>query len=508
MRNKKSFRTFMIFFLIFASQHIFGTERSIHLTLDSAVKIAMNNSYRMKQLEMGIQRTMLHLKSRRAGLKSRAYMNIKSPEINRISDYKWNSTLYKDEIVRQNTRIWQSDLSIRQPVILFGYPTNGYVSLNYKVYRYLQKDNGDTDVNYYNRLYAKFEQPFFLPNVLKNDLERAELNLQVSKLEYVKDRVELIDDISDQYFRIFERAFNIKMFETQLEILQRIKNELEKIVKNDPGRKIEKYQIELEIANNRENLLENKSDRRRFLANLKQRLRLNSSDSLIVTPDVKLFPITISLNQALNYGLKHNPRLQQMKIRKRESELDVDNVKGWNAFHMNLEVTYGLEKQDEWFADIWEQYDNSNSVTLNAYIPIWDWGQRKARIQAEHIDVSRRELWMEEIGENIKKNITNAYTNLKEYQQRAINMKKSQAVAGEITELSIDKYKSNEVSLQDLLQIIERRESTEQKFLDTYLGFRKALLSLMINTYYDYENNVSLMDKFSMFDPPATQIVD
>ena len=298
------------------------------------------------------------------------------------------------------------------------------------------------------------------------------------------------------------------MFEDQLEILQRIKDASDEIVKNDPGRKIEKFQVELEIANTRENLLENKSDRRRFLANLKQRLRLNSSDSLVVIPDVKLFPINISLDQAINYGSKHNPRLQQMNIRKRESELDVENVKGWNAFHMNLEVTYGLEKQDEWFTDMWEQYDNSNSVTLNAYIPIWDWGRRKARIQAEQIDVSRRELWMEEIGENIKKNITNAYTNLKEYQERAINMKKSQTVAGEIAELSIEKYKSNEISLQDLLQIIERRESTEQKFLDTYLGFRKALLSLMINTYYDYENNVSLMDKFSMFDSPESHIVD
>ncbi len=508
MKNIKLYTTLTIIFLTIFLQNLFGAERSIQLTLDSAVEIAMSNSYRMKQLEMGIQRTMLHLKSRRASLKSRAYMNIKSPEINRISDYKWNSTLYKDEIVRQNTRLWQSDLSIRQPVILFGYPTNGYISLNYKVYRYLQKDNGDSDVNYYNRLYAKFEQPFFLPNELKNNIERAELNLQVSKLEYVKDRVELIDDISDEYFLIFARAFNINIFEDQLKILQRIKDVAEEIVKNDPGRKIEKFQIELEIANTRENLLENISDRRRFLANLKQRLRLNSSDSLVVMPDVKLFPINISLDQAINYGLQQNPRFQQIKIRKRESELDVENVKGWNAFHVNLEVTYGLEKQDEWFTDMWQHYDNSNSVTLNAYIPIWDWGRRKARIQAEQIDVSRRELWMEEIGENIKKNITNAYTNLKEYQQRAINMKKSQAVAEEIAELSLKKYKSNEVSLQDLLQIVERRKDTEQKFLDTYLGFRKSLLSLMTNTYYDYENNISLIEKFSMFDSSETHFVD
>ena len=201
--NKKGLTFFVVLLAIgLGAEHNLSAKREIEFTLDSAVEIMMNNSYRIKMLRMGIEATRLRLKAEQAGLKSRAYMNIKSPEINRISDYKWNSTLYKDEIVRQNTRLWQSDLSIRQPVILFGYPTNGYISLNYKVYRYLQKDNGDTDVNYYNRLYAKFEQPFFLPNVLKNDIERAELNLQVSKLEYVRDRVALIDDISDEYFLI------------------------------------------------------------------------------------------------------------------------------------------------------------------------------------------------------------------------------------------------------------------------------------------------------------------
>lgn len=141
--------------------------RVIHLTLDSAVDIAIHNSYRTKMLEMQIEKSMYWLKARQAGLKTQVYMDLKSPDLQHISDYKWNSILYRDEIVRQNTQLWQSDLSIKQPFILFGYPTNGYFSLNYKLYRYLQRDNGHSEVDFYNRFYVKFEQPFFLPNELK-----------------------------------------------------------------------------------------------------------------------------------------------------------------------------------------------------------------------------------------------------------------------------------------------------------------------------------------------------
>ena len=186
-------------------------QQIIQLTLDSAVDIAINNSYRIRNLEMEIERSMYWLKARRAGLKTQVYANLKTPDLKQISDYKWDSTLGRDVIVRQNTQLWQSDFSIKHPVTFFGYPTNGYLSLNYKLYNYLQRFNSDIETDFYNRLYLKYEQPLFLPNELKNDLEEAELDLKDIKLEYISDRMEIIDDISDDYYDIFKsKYYNIR----------------------------------------------------------------------------------------------------------------------------------------------------------------------------------------------------------------------------------------------------------------------------------------------------------
>ena len=266
----------------------------------------------------------------------------------------------------------------------------------------------------------------------------------------------------------------------------------------DSSRKIEKIQVELEISNVQENLLSNQSLLRQRIANLKQRLRLDLEDSLIVIPTIKVYPINVNLEQALQYAFTNSPDLERANISKRRSEIDVENEKGKNAFHLILEVTYGLEKENDRIQNLWERYDNSNSITLNAYIPVWDGGQRKARIQAELVDVRRRELEIIDEKEELRIDIINTFTDLNEYYQRSVNMKKGMEIAKEVTDISVGKYEQNEISLQDLLQTVDSHKETEVIFLDVYLGYRRSHLDLMVDTYYDFEKNISLLDEIDL----------
>ena len=467
----------------------------IHLTLDTAVDIAMGGSYRIKQLELGIERTRYWLKARQASLKSRVDMNLNAPEYKVVSDYKWNSTLKKDEIIRENTRLWQMDLAVRQPVILLGYPTNGYLSLNNKVYRYLQQD-GYRDVNYYNRYYLKFEQPFFLPNELKNNIEDAKLDLEDRELDYIRDRMGLVDRIADDYYDLFEYTYNNTIYSHQIENLKKIDGIAEAAALLDTTRILDKIQVQVELANIREELSRNQSNLRRQEAESKQNLRMSIEDSVYVTPEFPFEPITVDAEQAIEYGFSLNPNLRVLAIDKRKDEIDLSNTRGEDAFHVNLEMTYGLEKQNERHQSMWEEYDSSYSTSLNAYVPIWDWGRRRARIEAEEFSLKITELRIEEEQSEIRSDILIAVENLQEYQKRTRNMMESMKIVQEITDISIEQYQSGNISLQDILQIVERQKETEVNFLETYQGYRRSLIRLMMYTYYDYENDISLIEKF------------
>jgi len=480
---------------VFLCRGAAAERRVIHLTLDSSAEIAMGRSYRIKQLEMGIERSRYWLKARRASLKSRVYMNLRAPEYKAVSDYKWNSTLRKDEIVRQNTRLWRMDLAVRQPVILFGRPTNGYLSLNNRTYKYLQMDGTD-EVNYYNRYYLKFEQPFFLPNELKNDLEDAELDLEDSELNYVRNRVALLERVADDYFDLFEYTYRNTIYERQLETLEKIADSARALALEDTTRRMDEVQVRVEIANVRNAMLQNQVSMRRQEAETKQRLRLSVEDSVYVTPTFDFKPVEVDFERALEYAYTLRPTMRMLNIDRRKNEIDLSNAEAWDAFHVNLEVTYGLEKEDERYQQMWENYDNSYSASLNAYVPIWDWGRRKARIEAERIGVSQTDLRIEEEKNSIRSEITVALENMREYRERTKNLMESVKMAEEMLGDAVGRYGAGLISIQDLLQIVERRSDTESNFLAAYMGYRRSLNGLMLATYYDFENDISLLEKY------------
>ncbi|MBD3288240.1 hypothetical protein GF337_05500 [candidate division KSB1 bacterium] len=487
-----------LFLILWLYSNLSFASATIQLTLDKVVDIAINNSYRTKLLQFDIRRSLHWLRARQASLKTQIYMNLQTPEINNLSEYKWNSTLGKDEIVRQNTQRWQGDMSVKYPIILFGYPTNGYLSLNYKVYRYLQKDHGNDLSDYYNRLYLKFEQPFLLPNELRNDLKEAELNLKYLKFEYMSERMEIIEDISDDYYDIFELTYYEEIYRNKLRYLDELKQIILNEMDDGNNREMDLEQIELETSNTLERLWSNRSSLREQTVRLKQRLRLNPDDSLYVIPEIHISPVIVDLDQAIRYGFENSPRLKRLKIDKKQAKLDVENERGENAFHLKLEMTYGLEKGNHRFDNLWDNFDNSNSVTLNAYIPIVDGGERRERIQAELLNVSKRDLQIKEEKEDIRNDISNAYKNMNEYYRRSEKMRQNLLLAMQITETSIGKFKNYQISLQDLLQIIEKTKETEENFIDIYLGYRFSLLDLMTETYYDFEKNISLGEEIEI----------
>lgn len=485
-------------FFIFLCLPNICLSQMVDLTLERAVGIAMENSYRIRRLELGIERTRLFLRARQAQLKSSVSLELKSPEFKKVSDYKWNSILQRDEIVRQNTRLWEAGLSVSQPVIVLGYPTNGYLSLNSRTYRYNQQDNDTDDTTWYNRYFVRYKQPIFQPNFLKNNITEAELDLEGENLRYISDQIDLIDDISDDYFDLFEEVYRSKIYTNEVEDLERVLHIAETAADDDENRKIELLQVQLELGNARERLLRNKSSVRSETEQLRGNIGLGKDVLVTLDPEIDIQLLEINTGEAIRYGLSLRPRLRELEIEKKQEEIDLDNTKGRNSFHLDLEFTYGLEKQDEVFRELWDQYDNSYSVSIEAHIPIWDWGRQKTLIAADRISVRRSELAIEEFQEKVETDIRNAIENLQEFQRRTLTMEEHLQTSESLTEASIEQYEDGKMALQDLLRTISTQTRTGRNFLDAYLGYRKSLLSLMTKTYYDFEFRQPLIERFQV----------
>jgi outer membrane protein TolC len=261
---------------------------------------------------------------------------------------------------------------VRQPVVLFRYPTNGYISLNAKVKRYDQQEDDGWELDYSNRLYAKYRQPLFVPNELKHELEEAELDLEESKLRFTADRVDIINDVVRHYYWVFELAYRNRAHGTQLAFLDSLRELAVTTAGQADTGSIDLVRIRIERTNARERLLEDRGRYRRELENLRQRLGLGPEDSLHVAPRITVTPVDIAVDTAVEKALELSPRLRRMAIWKRKEELDLASEKGYNSFRINLELTYGLEGSDRHFTRMWRDYETSGTAKMRAYVPLVD----------------------------------------------------------------------------------------------------------------------------------------
>ena len=95
---------------------------------------------------------------------------------------------------------------------------------------------------------------------------------------------------------------------------------------------------------------------------------------------------------------------------------------------------------------------------------------------------------------------------LREYQQRLISIRDNLDLARRLTAEAQARYGAGGISLLDLLQTLERERRTAENFLEAYLGYQGTLLALQQVTYFDFESDRPLVERFIICAPSGDAI--
>jgi outer membrane protein TolC len=223
-----------------------------------------------------------------------------------------------------------------------------------------------------------------------------------------------------------------------------------------------------------------------------------TSLEIALEPEISIAPVTIPTDRAISLARTLTPRLRNLEIEMREEEISLENTKAQNAFRLDLNFTYGREMQNEFLADLFREPSNSYSASVRAYVPIWDWGQREYRVAAQEISLEQTRLQMEQTTTDIESSVTNEVRNVEEFEGRALNMQENRVLAHESAVSSLERYESGTITASELLQSLEREVDTSQNALEAYLGWRDALLGIQRQTYYDFESDQPVLERFGI----------
>ena len=466
----------MLLPLLLPAQHL--------VTLQSAMEVAEKGSPSIQRSLLNIEQYQYSLKAEKASLKSRFSLTLDPFNFsnNRRFDNQFSQWFTNKEVYSSGT------FRVDQPILR----TDGTIALiNAFSWRSNETDiaglGGNSNKAFYNNLYLAINQPLFTYNRRQMQLGELELNYENASLSYAIQRLTLEKTITSQFFDVYLAQLNLDIAREELD---NTTNNFE-IVKNkvEAGLLAEEelYQAELNLANSQLSVQDNELALANAEEAFKREIGMNLDENIQLSADLEVRPVVVDLEKAIDYALRSRMELRQRQINIEQSFFDLTRIKSQNEFRADLQLTLGIFGDNERFGRIYEVPTRNPSVGLSVNIPIWDWGERNARIQAQEVSIRSQTLDLKEDRKQIRMDIRRSYRSIQTQMPRIEIAKKSVENAERTYEINLERYINGDLTGIDLNQFQSQLSSKKIAYAQALINYKTQLLDLKILTLFDWE---------------------
>ena len=461
----------------------------ISMTLDDALNYSIEHSPDLQRALMNLRRYEFSLKAQRASLKSKFSLTL-SPitySRNRYFENRLSEWYTNESFASTGT------FSISQPIIW----TGATVSLNNRFGWQNNKSSltgGENDNRAYsNDLYLSITQPLFRVNQIKLDFKNIELDYENALINYALQRLNLENSITNQFYNVYTAQNSLEISRAELKDAEANYTVIKNKVDADLSTKDELYQAELNLAtakstvDNRIVSLDNAKD------DFKKVLGIDLDTNIEIIAQVTAQPVTVDLGKAIANALGSRLELKQREISRTELDLQMKQIKETNSFNGELSLSIGIIGDNEKLGDIYKTPTNNPRVSLSFNVPIFDWGERKARIRAQEIAIEMHNLETDEEKKAIEIAIRKSYRNLNNLLTQISIAEKSVKNAQLTYDLNAERYRNGEITGMEMNQFQTQLSNRKMSYVSTIIEYKKELLNMKILTLYDFENEKAII---------------
>lgn len=459
------------------------------LTLEKALQISETGSPDLQQSLLNLERFQNDLEAQRAALKSRLSLDV--TPLNYSNQRRFDTRVsewYTNESLTSNARFL-----ISQPIL----PTDGTISLSNEFgWQNSTSDASGTNTQskrFYNNLYLNLNQPLFTYNRLKLQMKELELSYENANISYAMQRLNLEKNVTQFFYNVFMAQNNLTIAKEELVNTQKSYDIIKNKVDAGLAAKEELYQAELNLSTakstlqNREVSFENAKDQ------LKLYLGMDLYQDILVLGDITANPVDVDLEKAIENGLSSRMELRQREIDIENSQFSLIQTKALNEFRGDVNLRLGVTGDNEELGMIFDAPTSSPSVNLSFSIPLFDWGEKKARIAAQEATIKSQELNLSEQKKQIIIDVRQVYRNLQN-QLNQIEIAKQNEINAQLTyEINLERYQNGDLTGMDLnlyqTQLSEKKIALAQALIN----YKIELLNMKIQTLYDFEKGQPIL---------------
>lgn len=455
------------------------------LTIEQALDIAEGHNPDLKASKLNLERYQQNLVAQRASLKSKFSLDLNPLSYsrsrrfdNRLSQWYTNETL--------NT---SGTFMVSQPILL----TDGEVSLintfGWQDNKSIVEGLNNSNRAFSNNLYLRLTQPIFTYNRRKMELQQIEFDYENAGIRYALQRLNTERSITNQFYTVYMAQNNLSISREELENMKQSFEIIKNKVEADLSAKGELYQAELNLANAQSTVEERLVSLENAKDQLKQSLGMGLNEQIEVIAEIEVSPIAVDLIRAVQSGLNSRMELRQREIDIELAELQMIRTKSLNEFKGDIALSVGIIGDNEKLGNIYENPTQNPRVAISFTVPIFDWGEKKARVRAQKVAQTIAKLEQENLRIDIELNVRQVWRRLENLRSQIDIAEKSVRNAQLTYDINLTRYREGDLTGMEISQFQTQLSNRKMAYAQALINYKIELLNLKILSLYDFEKD-------------------
>lgn len=487
MNYFKQFTKFSAFCTMYMGMALSGWSQQM-LTLQQALELAQEQSPGVMQSRFNLEQNQKSLEANQAALKTRLSLTVDPINFSRTRQFNELFSTYNTT----ETRSIFGTLTVSQPIAA----TDGVLSLNNRLsWQNSISEFNDSDIRAYsNNLFLSLDQPLFTYNRRKLQIKELELNLERSKLSYAIQSLSLENTVTQSFYNVYKSQVDLQIAEEEYKNQQASFEITQNKVEAGLQAKEELYQAELNVSTSRSSL-ENK---RVAVETAKDKLKQDLGISLFEEIDVEVgednfTPVVIDVAFAINHALQNRMEIRQQEISLEQAGFDLIRTNAENEFKGTLSLSMGVFGDDRTFSEIYQSPTNNPRVSVSFAIPLWDWGEKKARLAATRASINTTKIDLEQEKNNIISSIRDTHRQLVNIQSQ-IGLSEQSVRNAELTyDINLERYRNGDLTSIDLNDFQKQLSQQRTNLANNRIDYKLTLLNLKILSLWDFEKDQPIL---------------
>lgn len=465
---------------------------TIRLSLNEALELAREQSLQAFLNEHYYMADYWAYRSYRADYLPSVSLRANPLSYSNASRLRYNSNTRTDEYIR--TENLSSDLQMNVSQKLAA--TGGTFFLESELGRI--ENYGDNSYQQYSSVpfRLRYRQKLFGFNPMKWERKIEPLKFKKAKKEYLQSVEEMHISTLRHFFNLIRSSISLEMAETNMENTKNLlKTALQRF---ELGTVSREELLDLRLSENNAGIAWQEAKLRYREANESLlnflMLPVNTKLDIKIPEDI---PVTeVDVEHVLQSALNNNPELLQLKQQILENERNVDQAKAGRHFSADINVSYGISKDDGSLSrngnltNVYQpDFDNHQTLSVGLNIPILDWGRKKGQYEMAKSQKQIAEVSARKTLQQFEQNAVTRAIAFNIQKSRVESAALSDTLASESYELTMTRFRTGKADVLRLTTSQKAKDNATLQYINALSEYWDSYFYLRKLTLYDFEND-------------------